>query len=233
MLERRNYGGACALEKTAQIRWAGWEADRLLGGSRTILAAAAVAASTARLRLLRDVVTTARRSALRRVALEEALLQCYLFAGYPRAIDALSLLQDLWPRRHRAPALSPSEWQARGELLCRRVYGSRYNRLRELMDSTHPDLSRWMIGEGYGKVLSRPGLASRSRELCTVAVLAALDAPRQLEAHVIGALNVGARPGEVEAALRIAGLGCGIRTWQRSLSVARRRLYSENGKPSR
>lgn len=61
-----------------------------------------------------------------------------------------------------------------------------------------------MLAEGYGKVLGRPGLELRVRELCIVALLVGLDAEPQLYAHLRGALNVGASPAEVDEAVRIA-----------------------------
>jgi 4-carboxymuconolactone decarboxylase len=45
--------------------------------------------------------------------------------------------------------------------------------------------------EGYGKVLSRPGLDLARRELCIVSACAASGQERQLHSHLHGALNVG------------------------------------------
>ena len=61
-----------------------------------------------------------------------------------------------------------------------------------------------MLTEGYGKVLGRPGLELEVRELCIAGLLAGLDAAPQLHSHLRGALNVGATPEEVEAALEVA-----------------------------
>jgi 4-carboxymuconolactone decarboxylase len=61
-----------------------------------------------------------------------------------------------------------------------------------------------MVVEGYGKVLGRPGLDLATRELCIIALLVVLNAPRQLYSHLRGALNAGAHPSEVEAALDLA-----------------------------
>ena len=69
----------------------------------------------------------------------------------------------------------------------------------------HPDLAEWMVVEGYGKVLSRPQLDARERELAVLGILAADAQERQLESHVRGALRVGATPDEARAAVR-AGL---------------------------
>ncbi len=90
-----------------------------------------------------------------------------------------------------------------GEELCRTVYGGSYERLRRNVRQLHPDLDRWMVEDGYGKTLSRPGLPVTVREVCIVALLAAAGHHRQLLAHLRGALNVGANAQEVRGALEI------------------------------
>ncbi len=76
--------------------------------------------------------------------------------------------------------------------MCRRIYGKHYEKLVENMHQLHPDLGEWMIWEGYGKVLSRPFLSPRVRELLIVAMTAVLQVERQFHSHVKGALHVGA-----------------------------------------
>src|SRR5947199_4149212 len=66
-----------------------------------------------------------------------------------------------------------------------------YSRLRYNIRALHPLLDHWMISEGYGKVLSRPGLDLARRELCIVAACASTGQDRQLHSHLHGALNVG------------------------------------------
>ena len=132
--------------------------------------------------------------------LEEVLLQSYLFVGFPRALEALAA----W-RAHSGSEPAPATeddlglWQERGVRVCRAVYGEAYGPLRERMRQVHPDLDRWMIGEGYGKVLGRPGVPLVDRELAVVATLIALSAPRQLHSHLRGALEVGAEVDTVAA----------------------------------
>jgi 4-carboxymuconolactone decarboxylase len=136
------------------------------------------------------------------VAVEEALLQSYLFLGYPAALNAIALWRRLSGRAAPEPsAQDPEAWGRRGEEVCRVVYGRAYEELRANVRALHPDMERWMVVEGYGKVLGRPGLALAQRELCIVALLAVQDAPRQLYSHLRGALHAGAAEAEVEAAL--------------------------------
>ena len=133
---------------------------------------------------------------------EEVLLQSYLFLGFPVALNAL----QLWRRRTERPAPRvrpepPAVWIERGEAVCREVYGHQYEALREVMSGIHPELDRWAVVEGYGKVLGRPELDLATRELCIAAQLAGTDASRQLHSHLRGCLNVGNTPETVDAAL--------------------------------
>jgi 4-carboxymuconolactone decarboxylase len=76
-----------------------------------------------------------------------------------------------------------------------------YDKLRRNIDTLHPALDSWMIVEGYGKVLSRPGLDLPRRELCIVAACVASGQDRQLHSHLHGALNVGVAPAVVRDSL--------------------------------
>lgn len=220
---------AAATEQQALNLWAIW-AGAQSRTNRTLmcLVAASVATASGRLRLLEEIVAHARRIGRRRVEIEEALLQVYLFAGYPRAIEALTVLSRTWPSRGRPAGIPSRSWPILGERLCRRVYGGAYARMRANIKQAHPDLDHWMVHEGYGKVLSRPGLDSVSRELCAIGVLAAIRAPRQLAAHLRGARNVGATAADISLAVRLAALGCGWRTWREARRVA---LNADSGGP--
>ncbi len=156
--------------------------------------------------VLAEAMAGAARAAPR-VEAEEVLLQGFLFLGYPATLRVLALWRERvgGPAAAVAPPEERADWQARGERVCREVYGEAYERLRENVAGLHPDIDRWMLEEGYGKVLGRPGLPLRERELCIVALLAGVPtAARQLHSHLRGALNVGATPEEVDEALAVA-----------------------------
>jgi len=134
-------------------------------------------------------------------AVEEVLLQSYLFLGYPAALNAFARWRELTGRPAGAQTDSGASWAERGEAVCRAVYAGQYEGLRANIAKLHPDMERWMVVEGYGKVLGRPGLPLVTRELCIAALLAVQDVPRQLYAHLRGSLNVGASPAQVASAL--------------------------------
>ncbi|HEX6308859.1 MAG TPA: carboxymuconolactone decarboxylase family protein [Longimicrobiales bacterium] len=137
------------------------------------------------------------------VAVEEALLQSYLFLGYPAALRGLAA----WRRVSELPSLAEpardaDRWEKRGADICALVYGGQYERLRANISALHPDMERWMVVEGYGKVLGRPGLGLPERELCVVALLAPQDAGPQIYSHLRGALNAGAEEIDVDETVR-------------------------------
>jgi 4-carboxymuconolactone decarboxylase len=138
---------------------------------------------------------------------EEVLVQSYLFLGYPAALNALARWRALIGPGPgvRSGSAEECDHRLRGERVCRTVYGGQYERLRENVRALHPDMERWMVEEGYGRVLGRPGLDLRTRELCIVAQLAVVGAARQLYSHARGALHAGATEAEVEGALELAG----------------------------
>jgi 4-carboxymuconolactone decarboxylase len=140
------------------------------------------------------------------VEVEEVILQSYLFAGFPRALNAARIWRTVSgrPAPEEDPdalALNASEWVRQGEYTCAIVYGSSYEMLRQNIRALHPALDQWMITDGYGKVLSRPQLSLKLRELCIVASCAASAQQRQLHSHLHGALNTGATSQELRAVL--------------------------------
>jgi len=137
---------------------------------------------------------------------EEVVLQSYLFAGFPRALNAAREWRRISGRS--APDSDEGEdfdqasrWRTEGEATCAIVYGPFYERLRHNIRELHPALDAWMIVEGYGKVLSRQALDLRRRELCIVSACAMARQDRQLHSHLHGAKHAGASPEEVLGAI--------------------------------
>jgi 4-carboxymuconolactone decarboxylase len=148
---------------------------------------------------------------------EELVLQSYLFAGFPRALNAArewrrSQAGHSGREGERTSGASFAaranegyadlfEWRVRGEVTCQTVYGAFYEKLRANVRVLSPALDEWMIVDGYGKVLSRDGLDLGRRELCIVAACAAAGQDRQLHSHLHGSLNAGVPAGVIRAAL--------------------------------
>jgi 4-carboxymuconolactone decarboxylase len=144
------------------------------------------------------------------VFVEEIILQSYLFAGFPRTLNAMRMWRVVSERP--APESDPEAagedfdlWRRRGAETCAIVYGESYEKLRRNIRGLHPALDEWMIVDGYGKVLARPGVDLRTRELCVVAACAVSGQQRQLHSHLHGAMNAGASVGEIGAVLDALG----------------------------
>ncbi len=139
-------------------------------------------------------------------AVDEIILQSYLFAGFPRALNAARIWRAISgtvaPEKDAESDTADLEiWRERGLRTCETVYGASYEGLRQNIRRLHPTLDEWMIVDGYGKVLSRPGVDLRTRELCVVAACAVAGQQRQLHSHLHGALNAGASAEEIQAVL--------------------------------
>lgn len=158
--------------------------------------------------VLEERMRNARAGGTPAVWLEELILSSVLFVGYPRALVAAGVFRRIEPAH--AEGGEPSqyegwrEWLARGEATCRTIYGQHYEALRHNVRALHPALDTWMIVDGYGKTVSRPGLDLARRELCAVAMLIPQDAPRQLLSHLKGAVNAGAAPDAADSLVALA-----------------------------
>jgi 4-carboxymuconolactone decarboxylase len=169
---------------------------------------------------LRDRAGPLRESQVPVAWIEELLLQSVLMVGYPRTLIAVGVWRKVG--RVSAPETDPdtdyshsAEWTRRGEETCGIVYGDNYKKLRGNVRELHPLLDAWMITEGYGRTISRPGLDLLRRELCTLAQMAVLEAPRQLHSHLRGALNAGASFEQVEAVLSVVNPLLSFDQWKR------------------
>jgi 4-carboxymuconolactone decarboxylase len=167
------------------------------------LAAAIAGADELNMRRVIDEVVAGKVAA---EMVEEVILQSYLFAGFPRTLNAARTWRAVSgipaPEADEPASLRQSDkWESQGEKTCATVYGESYEMLRQNVRSLHPALDMWMITDGYGKVLSRPALDLERRELCIVGACAASSQQRQLHSHFHGALNSGASPDKVYASL--------------------------------
>ena len=164
------------------------------------------------------------------VMVEEGILMAIVAVGFPRTLIAMRA----WRKGSGlAPQVADGEdgagyyerharWTADGEATCRVVYGANYERLRKTVRDLHPALDEWMITEGYGRTLSRPGLTLRQRELLMVAMCAVSDVPHQLHSHLKGALHAGATAAEVEAGLEAVIAGISEREREQARQLWRR-----------
>lgn len=155
---------------------------------------------------LRATVHKARALGCRRDALAEGLLQGVLFYGFPRSITAFEALAEAWPApvAPRGGSLPPAEQPAAGRALFTAIYANNTEAVAGMLAAFHGELHDFVLDVAYGRILSRPLLPPRDREILAVAALAALQQIPQLVAHGRGAMHFGADVIALREALYVA-----------------------------
>ncbi|MDZ7623214.1 MAG: carboxymuconolactone decarboxylase family protein [Ignavibacteriaceae bacterium] len=152
---------------------------------------------------MKDLIVQAKARKLPFKKIYEALLQNYLFTGYPSALLSLKLLKELYPNKRipKAADMNLYHFRKRGEANCKKVYGNKFEKLISNVKNFSPDMAEWLVLEGYGKVLGRKGLSLKERELCIVATLAVLKFEDQLYSHINGAFRAKASIKEIRSVI--------------------------------
>lgn len=96
--------------------------------------------------------------------------------------------------------------RARALALLERLEPGAPGRVAENLDEFHPEAVEILLGFAFNDVVGREAIPLKTREMLTVAMLAAMGtAPGQLEFHIRAALNTGATRDEiVEIILQVA-----------------------------
>ncbi len=135
--------------------------------------------------------------------LYESLLQNYLFTGYPSAMISLKILKKYYPKLENVlhDSWNLNKYKERGTKNCKKIYGRKFDKLISNVKSFSPELSDWLLLEGYGKVMGRNGLSVKQRELNNVSVLTGLKFEDQLYSHINGAFRTKATKEQIERAI--------------------------------
>jgi 4-carboxymuconolactone decarboxylase len=160
---------------------------------------------------LRDRMVAARAAKVPPLEVEELLLQSFLNVGYPLALVAFGVWRSVaGPVQESGGGEGESiahpdweRWTKRGVEACGEVYGRTFHKLMLNLRALHPAIEPLVVVDAYGKILGRPGLDSKKREICTLAAIAMQNAPRQLHAHLRGALNTGSTREEVDEVIAV------------------------------
>ena len=177
-----------------------------LDGQTRALVRVAVAVATGETTVLKERLVAAEAAGVPAGWVDELLLQSLLNVGYALTLQAFGVWREVHPAPAPGEALSHDGWRVwaeRGAEVCARVYGRTYHKLLLNLRALHPALEALVVVDAYGKLIGRGGLDMKRRELCTLAEIAVLDTPRQLHAHLRGALNTGSTPHEVDDVLAL------------------------------
>ncbi len=191
----------------------------------------AVAVATGDVAQLKQRLVAALAAQVAPLWLDELLLQSLLNVGYALGLQAFGVWREVHEAPERGEPLAHGDWDAwaeRGAEVCAQVYGRTYHKLLVHLRSLHPALEPLVLVDAYGKLIGRPGLDLKRRELCTLAEIAVLDTPRQLHAHLRGALTTGSSAGEVDEVLALVERDIdakhALRVWELWADVRERTL---------
>jgi len=83
--------------------------------------------------------------------------------------------------------------------------------LRETFDPINPDITRYVVEFAYGDIYARGILPVRSRQVATIAALAAMGtAPSQLRFHIGGGLRAGLTEAEIVEIMLLLSIYAGF-----------------------
>ncbi len=191
-----------------------------------ILSLVAAAAVLRKEKHFRSILLTAKNRRISSKKIYEVLLQNYLFAGYPSALESLKIFKEYFPKiiHNNSEDFNLYHFRKNGVQNCRMIYGDKFEKLISNVNSFSPEMSNWLVLEGYGKVLSRKNLSLLEREYCIVSVLTALQFEEQLYSHINGAFRLGAKENSVREIINNLKLLGDRKSAEKGLKVLERYL---------
>lgn len=131
------------------------------------------------------------------------------------------------------PSIKSSDRAKKGEKQRRRVLGDAHvdRSLAEidiLSEDMTPLIHEWVWNDIWG----RPGLPLKTRSMLSMALLAALNRPRELRIHLRGALNNGCTVEEIREVLMHVALYAGVPATLDGIHTAREFLREAGALPA-
>jgi len=182
---------------------------KLLSRRKRLLVFIAACQAAVKPELLKGLIKWSLSSNVKPSEIYEVLLQGYLFCGYPTAIESFFVFNEVIENKFNNHFKLPKKnviwdydrFKKRGLKTAKKIYGSNLDLVLGNIQKLSADLASSMVVEGYGRVISRKGLDILTRELAIVASLTVTGMSRQLYSHIRGAVNVGASPAQIKAAI--------------------------------
>jgi 4-carboxymuconolactone decarboxylase len=148
--------------------------------------------------------------------IREILTHMGAYAGFPRALDAMAVANQVLAEMGHAPEggqlqpaerLSDAERRERGVEVFARLVGSKKadpDKVMERITGQLGELGTYAIDYAFGEVWSRTQLSRRDRSLVVVSILTALGRSAELDVHVPAAVRHGVTRAELEEVMLTA-----------------------------
>lgn len=142
------------------------------------------------------------------VELREAIYQLAPFIGFPKTLNALNVLNEVFKERGiETPLKSTStvkedERFEKGLAIQKPLYGDEIQKSMEgLPDNMGADVSRFLTEVCFGDFYTREGLDLKTRELLVISILVTTGNPTTLKSHIKGNLKAGNSKETITAAI--------------------------------
>lgn len=128
----------------------------------------------------------------------ESLYQCAPFIGFPKTLNAISVMNEVFKERgiktplEMAGTTDEKSRYEKGAAIQKPLYGDEISKALEgLPESMGDDVSRFLTEFCFGDIYTRKGLDVKTRELLIISILVTTGDTETLKSHVKGALKAG------------------------------------------
>ncbi len=132
------------------------------------------------------------------IEVREAIYQCAPFIGFPKTLNALSVLNEVFKERgiqtplESGVTVTEEDRCQKGKEIQEKLYGDEIKQaMKGLPDNIGDDAARFLTEVCFGDFYTRKGLDIKTRELLALAVLVTKDDDITLKSHIKGSLKAG------------------------------------------
>lgn len=132
------------------------------------------------------------------VELREAIYQTASIIGFPRTLNALNVLNEVFkekgiklPLENQATVTDATRYE-KGSAIQKPLYGDNMEKaMQDVSGGMGKDVARFLAEVHFGDFYTRKGLDLKTRELLTYCVLTTIGADAQLKAHIPANIKAG------------------------------------------
>lgn len=142
------------------------------------------------------------------VELREALYQCAPFIGFPKTLNAIAVMNEVFTEKGIKLPLEPQATvteenrHEKGHAVQEPLYGDEIQkRFAGVPDRMGEDVARFLTDYYFGEICTRGGLDMKTRELLVYCVLTTIEADSQLRSHTLANIKLGNSKETLSAAI--------------------------------
>ncbi|MBP8082702.1 MAG: carboxymuconolactone decarboxylase family protein [Spirochaetes bacterium] len=150
----------------------------------------------------------------------EVILQMSAYAGFPRCINAMISLKEVFEEFKIINQISSESYDTntsgnermkKGEIELNNLFPDQINILNDTLGKISPDLVKFIIEFGYGDIYSRNILSKKHRQIATIAALTAMgNSASQLKFHIKAGMNIGLMAEEINEIMLLMSVFAGF-----------------------